>query len=237
MVPSRLFQSKLQLRKLLIFAKTYSTSKPLSLTGWNFEESRASNGICIGNALLDGDYRTSWEYFGVPQRLSLFSSLAYVKGGIENLPRGSSFHGSADGMILKHLIVDVCAESKVLAGNLNTNNGITHTVFDQHYDVICPIPSSKGPASIPNLEVAKAVSFGLSGSAGPPSEMLVRRVKPMTTKSTKTAKETRRHMDAPKMMHFDNMSLEPALYKDIQGKKILLYDDVMTCNLFIRELI
>jgi predicted amidophosphoribosyltransferase len=207
--------------------KANCIAPPLSLIGWNFKDSRTAQ-VCVGNSLLDGDYRTSWEYFNVPQRIALSSSLAFVKGGIDKIPRGLSFPGSADGMILKHLVADMTNESRLQSKNLVADEDVSTTIFSEVYDVIVPLPSSTGKASLPNIEVANAVSVGLGGQAGPPIDFLVNRVKPMTVKSTKTVRQKRREKDAAKQMHFGNMSLERSCFESIKGKSILLYDDVIT---------
>ena len=57
---------------------------------------------------------------------------------------------------------------------------------------------------------------------------LIQRFQPMACKSTKEDRNIRRSRDAPRIMHYDNMRLDPEFLNDgfIKGKSILLYDDV-----------
>ncbi len=81
------------------------------------------------------------------------------------------------------------------------------TVLHREYDVVCPLPSSRGPASKPNVEVAEVIarSFGPVGGDGGPavSISLVQRVQLMLRKSTATDKWTRQQSDSPRLMHYD----------------------------------
>ena len=56
----------------------------------------------------------------------------------------------------------------------------------------------------------------------------INRHSPMAIKSTKTNRYDRMNRDAPRLMHYDTMSVESALASDVKGKSILLYDDVFT---------
>ena len=202
---------------------------PLCQIGWQFADNRVASRLCVGNALFDGDYRTSWEFYRVPQRLALVSSLSYLKGGETNLPRGLMIPTSSDGRYLHALAHDVISETK---HNLNsvTFPHDMQSVFHRAYDVIVPLPSSKGPASPPNNDICRVISRALGGvnDAGPPIEHVIKRTRPMLVKSTKADRSTRRNPDAPRLMHFGTMSIEPSLLDSIKNQKILLYDDVYT---------
>lgn len=43
-----------------------------------------------------------------------------------------------------------------------------------------------------------------------------------------TSRSIRRNPDAPRIMHYDTLSVDKAFAGDVQGKSILLYDDVFT---------
>jgi phosphoribosylpyrophosphate synthetase len=107
---------------------------------------------------------------------------------------------------------------------------LIQTIFHRKYDIICPLPSSKGPASDSNMRCAMMLSkaFGGGMNNGPPVEFAINRHSPLLTKSTQTSAEIRRNIDAPRIMHFSTMSVEKSLLSSIKGKKILLYDDVIT---------
>ena len=99
-------------------------------------------------------------------------------------------------------------------------------VFSRDYDIICPLPSSKGHASLANTSVAQAVASSLD--CFPLLVKWVARAVPMAVKSTKSPRSMRMNKNAPKLMHFCTMVLEEEARGKIEGKKVLLYDDVMT---------
>lgn len=210
---------------------------PLSLTGWCFDEPRDSlNQIGCGAALLDGDDRTSWPHFGVPQQYALAGTLAFLKGGLDGLPKGVTFPPAADGRLACTLLFDVITASREASKKM-VESGLPmypeHTIFDRSYDLLVPLPSSVGPgASENNKTAAMAVSSAFSpvigGDGGPPIEEAVLRVQKMKVKSTKTDRNLRKHRDAPRQLHFSNMLLSKALVDQIQGQRILLWDDVCT---------
>jgi hypothetical protein len=97
--------------------------------GWNLNDKRNS----IGTALLDGDYRTTWEYYSVPIRKVLTASLAFVKGGSSQLPRPLDTRILHDDVLLKHLILDLIN---------NAQNQELDSIFHRKYDMLIPLPSS-----------------------------------------------------------------------------------------------
>ncbi|KAI3645958.1 hypothetical protein MP228_008886 [Amoeboaphelidium protococcarum] len=199
---------------------------PLAQIGWQFADKRCKSGISVGTSLLDGDYRSSWEFYKLPQRSMLVSSLAYLKSG--KLPPGLMLPMDLQGRYLLPFTRDVIRES---IRNISHLQNFEDSIFNRSYDVICPLPSSKGVASAPNVEVAlhisQAISVNEGAHVGPPIEHLVSRVKPMITKSTETDRSIRRDRDAPRIMHFDTMKVLVADH-EVANKRILLYDDVVT---------
>lgn len=97
-------------------------------------------------------------------------------------------------------------------------------VFDRKYQVVCPLPSSKGPPSKANSDVAKTMAATLNHF--PQVLNLIVRHRPMHIKSTELDRSTRARVDAAKLIHYDNISVDPLYVKDIKGMSILLYDDV-----------
>lgn len=210
---------------------------PLALTGWSFDEPRDEvNQIGCGSALLDGDYRTSWPHFGVPQQYALAGTLAYLKGGLEGLPKGVTFPPSADGRVACTLLHDIVVASREAIANKNSSSEPMypeHTIFDRSYDLIVPLPSSGGPgASESNKTAAVAVASAFApivgGDGAPPVEEAILRVQPMKVKSTKTDRNLRKHRDAARQLHFSNMLVSQALVDQLKGLHILLWDDVCT---------
>jgi hypothetical protein len=205
---------------------------PLSQIGWSFVDRRC--GPCVGTSVFDGDYRLSWDFYHLSQRIAMVSCLAYLNGGKENLPPNLVSPRSEDGRYLHGLTRDVLRESlhQLRMGRLAPSSH-QETVLSSQYDAICPLPSSKGPASAANIAMAKTIASSLSpvhkSDGGPPVVLpFVVRHTPMPSKSTKTPKFIRADRDAPRIMHFDTMSLEPSLVDSIRGKSMLLYDDVIT---------
>jgi hypoxanthine phosphoribosyltransferase len=202
---------------------TMAPRLPLCQIGWSFQDLRTKSGLCVGSALLDGDYRTTWEFYKIAQRSMLVSSLAFLKGG--QVPNGLMVPYDTQGKYLLPYICDVISESKKNVNLLNSQ-----TVFNRTYDCIFPLPSSKGPANDPNINAARAIAKSLSphsgGDAGPPIVNLLDRSVPMKTKSTATCRSIRTNPDAPRIMHFDTLRFSEIA--DVKGKRILLYDDVVT---------
>jgi hypothetical protein len=199
------------------------------LYGWSFKETRV--GLACGNALFDGDYRTSWPHFGAVQQMALSATLSSLKGGIESLPRGVVLPPVDDSRLPHAMVFDVIQKSRELAAALKDPEYPQASVFTRSYDVVAPLPSSKGLASHSNVLMAKAVSKAFTdsgGDAGPPIEHLVLRRSPLPVKSTKLQRDVRNRRDAARLIHFDTMSLNPQCKSAIRGAKILLWDDVMT---------
>lgn len=205
---------------------------PLVQIGWEIVDGRCKNGFSHGLAIFDGKYRSSWDFYKVPQRLAMVSSLAYLKEG--KLPPGLMIPMTMDGRYLKHYIPDVIRESMIQRKHLQMpfDHKSGMTVLDKRYDVVCPLPSSRGPPSVPNREISQIIAKALGGPStndnGPHVEELICRHSPMTVKSTSTPRYVRTNPDAPRLMHFDNMSISGEHVESIKGQSILLYDDVVT---------
>ena len=134
---------------------------PLALTGWCFDEPRDKvNQVGCGSALLDGDYRTSWPHFGVPQQYALAGTLAYLKGGLEGLPKGVTFPPSADGRVACTLLYDVIVASRQALADRGDDEPMypEYTIFDRSYDLIVPLPSSGGPSASESNKTREAGS-------------------------------------------------------------------------------
>jgi hypothetical protein len=198
----------------------HSSSNPVPLCtfGWSGNDSRTASKITLGSALLDGNYQTYWEHFGVAQRAVLGASLAFIKGG--NVPRGIRVPFVASGRVLLNYVYDSVSNSIECSNQLGQDN-----IFQRKYDLICPLPSSKGPATAPNIECANMLSKAFGGV---PVEFVVNRHSPLPVKSTNTSAEIRQNKDAPRIMHYSTLSIEPSLMNCVKNKKILLYDDVIT---------
>jgi hypothetical protein len=131
------------------------------------------------------------------------------------------------GMFLKELASEVVERSRMELSSLRTVPKGFRTVFDAdtHYDCICPLPSSKGQASEPNISFSKVLAkcFG-----DIPVKHLILRSAPMKVKSTRLSASVRRSPDATRQIHYDTLDINPELRNWIQGKSILMYDDVCT---------
>jgi predicted amidophosphoribosyltransferase len=177
--------------------------------GWSCKDYRSKSKLYIGNALLcGGENIQDWNHFDVPQKQTLHSALDFLKG------RDSSSETET---------LDFLAN--VIGNSVENTPEGKCTIFQRQYDVICPIPSSKGPVSIPNLKTAQMLSKSLL--AQPQIELLVNRHRPMKLKSEMTDKSVRMEIDAPRKLHYSSMSIESSLLNSIRGKKILLYDDII----------
>jgi len=196
-----------------------SRVSPLCLFGWQTRDLRTKSALSIGNALMDGNYRTSWDHYDVPTRQAMVSSLAYLKG-TDSLPPGLLVPLTNDGRFLRSYVHDCIQASKDGLSGLSSQV----TIFHRSYDVICPLPSSKGPASKSNSEVAHVIAKVLQT---PICHFIVRR-SPMTIKSTLTNRTLRTDPDAPRLMHYDSMQIDKTYLKNVKGSSVLLYDDILT---------
>jgi hypothetical protein len=200
---------------------------PLCAMGWQAREARTRSGWTVGNALFDGNYRTSWEHYDVSVRQAMTSSLAYVKGGKDKLPNNLMIPMTTDGRFLHHYIQDVMGASRSQCERLRSvlKGRPTQTIFSRKYDIICPLPSSKGQAAIGNQRITQSMAMALGITAVEP---LILRFRPMAVKSTDTDRPLRVDRDAPRLMHYSNMMVNKEFVGDIRGASILLYDDVFT---------
>lgn len=206
---------------------------PRALRAWEFCEPRdRTDGVACGSALLDGDYRTSWPHFSVAQHLALAAVLAYLKGGVDALPRGVIMPPVDDGRLPHALIYDMIRHARAMS---EAPTYPAHHIFQRHYDLVVPLPSSKGPAaSVSNTDMARVVSRALSpvegGDGGPPVSSLVLRTIPLKTKSTALPQGIRQARDAPRKLHLSSMRLDAdeKTEEAVRGASILLWDDVVT---------
>jgi hypoxanthine phosphoribosyltransferase len=211
--------------------------------GWEANDPRCVSGVTVGSSLLDGNYRTVWEHLDVSVRVALVSSLSFVKGilvylckgGESNLPRGLMRPFTSDGHFLNRFIYDAIDASIKGSFNSESLENPTQTIFHRKYDFICPLPCSTGPPSRNNMAVTETIAKILTETGRVKSSPLsimpfIERFQPMKTKSTAEDRNVRRSPDAPRIMHFDNMRVDPAYTKDglLKGRSILLYDDVFT---------
>jgi hypothetical protein len=82
------------------------------------------------------------------------------------------------------------------------------------------------PATASNIECANMLSKAFGGV---PVEFVVnRRFHLCRSKRSNTSAEIRQNKDAPRIMHYSTLSIEPSLMNCVKNKKILLYDDVIT---------
>ncbi|CAD7970823.1 unnamed protein product [Amoebophrya sp. A25] len=227
---------------------------PRCLTGWSFDDNRDQvSGLVVGNALLDGDYRSSWPHFRASQQLGLANTLAYLKGGFDELPRSVIEPPTSGPHLPETLVYEMIRESRRAAQarfrNVSDSTASQsdeiessypkETVFSRMYDMICPLPSSKGVASNANHRMAHVVAraFGssledndqtISFGEHPVSLALCRRKHPMECKSTKLDRDKRQNRDAPRLLHFSTMALDKQACKDLYGRCVLMWDDVVT---------
>lgn len=140
---------------------------------------------------------------------------------------------TSDGRFLQRFAYDTVSAS--LTGKLVAGSSVnpSMSIFNRKYDLICPLPSSKGPASLSNMQVAQVIASAFNDHGhfiSSPIKLvpMVERFKPMKCKSTAEDRNVRRSKDAARIMHYDNMQLHPEFAKDVAGQSILLYDDVFT---------
>jgi hypothetical protein len=127
---------------------------PLCSFGWHFKDTRTRSGIAVGNAFFDGNVSLSWDHYEVSVRQAMTSSLAYLMGK-ENLPAGMLVPFTTDGRFLHHTIHQVAMASRE---RLDMLTGFPPTIFTRQYDVICPLPTSHGPAESPSLHMASTIA-------------------------------------------------------------------------------
>lgn len=97
------------------------------------------------------------------------------------------------------------------------------SVFTREYDFVVPLPSSQGPASENNTQVAALVAKAFRAK----TLEAVQRVKPKLQTSL-THPALRKRLDAPRLMHFDSMRVNPESLTALRGARVLLYDDIVT---------
>jgi hypothetical protein len=156
------------------------------------------------------------------------SSLAFLKGGADQLPRGVVLPLTVDGRFIRRYASDTIKASRDNMHLLNRPDSSFETVFQRQYHIVCPLPSSKGPASPSNMALATTIASSLTSSPAAAVHSLVLRHRPMETKSTSTDRFVRMDKDAPRNMHFDTIVIDKQYLTEIHGASILLYDDVFT---------
>ena len=221
-------------KNLSLNSKRFLSSNILCAYGWEAADPRTRSGKTFGNSLLDGK---TWKQMDVNVRLVLTSSLCYVKDGMENLPIDLQSSPTLNGNYFLHKLAYDSTLETLKTGLLipDKNLNPSMTIFNREkYDFICPLPSSKGPASTNNLAIANTISAAFrhhyNTSTDFRVQQLITKFQPMTIKSTATPKALRKHSDAPRQMHYDSMCVNEDAVKQgmIKDSKILLYDDVFT---------